>query len=122
MDASRDTSEYYKDAYESSSLFADMQKSNCNVKLFTEFYYLDYCDKNSVDNLKMEQKYVISSRRGFMECLYKFVSFYAMPQFLKQNFWLYSGEFNQYITLEDNTSNLYKLDDAQFYQDFKEKA
>ena len=122
MDASRDTSEYYKDAYESSSLFADMQKSNCNVKLFTEFYYLDYCDKNSVDNLKMEQKYVISSRRGFMECLYKFVSFYAMPQFLKQNFWLYSGEFNQYITLEDNTSNLYKLDDAQFYQDFKEKG
>lgn len=122
MDASRDTSEYYKDAYESSSLFADMQKSNCNVKLFTEFYYLDYCDKNSVDNLKMEQKYVISSRRGFMECLYKFVSFYAMPQFLKQNFWLYSGEFNQYITLEDNTSNLYKLDDAQFYQDIKEKG
>lgn len=122
MDASRDISEYYKDAYESSSLFADMQKSNCNVKLFTEFYYLDYCDKNSVDNLKMEQKYVISSRRGFMECLYKFVSFYAMPQFLKQNFWLYSGEFNQYITLEDNTSNLYKLDDAQFYQDFKEKG
>jgi len=122
MDASRDTSEYYKDAYESSSLFADMQKSNCNVKLFTEFYYLDYCDKNSVDNLKMEQKYVISSRRGFMECLYKFVSFYAMPQFLKQNFWLYSGEFNQYITLEDNTSNLYKLDDAQFYLDFKEKG
>lgn len=122
MDASRDTSEYYKDAYESSSLFADMQKSNCNIKLFTEFYYLDYCDKNSVDNLKMEQKYVISSRRGFMECLYKFVSFYAMPQFLKQNFWLYSGEFNQYITLEDNTSNLYKLDDAQFYQDFKEKG
>lgn len=122
MDASRDTSEYYKDAYESSSLFADMQKSNCNVKLFTEFYYLDYCDKNSVDNLKMEQKYVISSRRGFIECLYKFVSFYAMPQFLKQNFWLYSGEFNQYITLEDNTSNLYKLDDAQFYQDFKEKG
>lgn len=122
MDASRDTSEYYKDAYESSSLFADMQNSNCNVKLFTEFYYLDYCDKNSVDNLKMEQKYVISSRRGFMECLYKFVSFYAMPQFLKQNFWLYSGEFNQYITLEDNTSNLYKLDDAQFYQDFKEKG
>ena len=122
MDASRDTSEYYKDAYESSSLFADMQKSNCNVKLFTEFYYLDYCDKNSVDNLKMELKYVISSRRGFMECLYKFVSFYAMPQFLKQNFWLYSGEFNQYITLEDNTSNLYKLDDAQFYQDFKEKG
>ena len=122
MDASRDTSEEYKDAYESSSLFADMQKSNCNVKLFTEFYYLDYCDKNSVDNLKMEQKYVISSRRGFMECLYKFVSFYAMPQFLKQNFWLYSGEFNQYITLEDNTSNLYKLDDAQFYQDFKEKG
>lgn len=122
MDASRDTSEYYKDAYESSSLFADMQKSNCDVKLFTEFYYLDYCDKNSVDNLKMEQKYVISSRRGFMECLYKFVSFYAMPQFLKQNFWLYSGEFNQYITLEDNTSNLYKLDDAQFYQDFKEKG
>mgnify|MGYP001381116586 FL=1 len=122
MDASRDTSEYYKDAYESSSLFADMQNSNCNVKLFTEFYYLDYCDKNSVDNLKMEQKYVISSRRGFMECLYKFVSFYAMPQFLKQNFWLYSGEFNQYITLEDNTSNLYKLDDAQFYQDFNEKG
>ena len=122
MDASRDTSEYYKDAYESSSLFADMQKSNCNVKLFTEFYYLDYCDKNSVDNLKMEQKYVISSRRGFMECLYKFVSFYAMPQFFKQNFWLYSGEFNQYITLEDNTSNLYKLDDAQFYHDFKEKG
>lgn len=122
MDASRDTSEYYKDAYGSSTLFKDMQDNNCNVKLFTEFYYLDYCDKENVDNLKNEQKYIISSRKGFMECLYKFVSFYAMPQFIKQNFWLYSGEFNQYVSLQDNSSNLYKLDDAQFYKDFKENG
>lgn len=119
MHAEQDPSDFYKDAYGNSTLFKELQDSNCQVKLFTEFFYLDYCDKENVDNLKMEQKYVVSSRRGFMETLYKFVSFYAMPQFLKQHFWLYSGEFSQYVTLQDNTSDLYQMDDAQFYKDYK---
>lgn len=117
--AEQDTSDYYKEAYGNSTLFKELQDSNCQVKLFTEFFYLDYCDKDNVDNLKMEQKYVVSSKKGFTETLYKFVSFYAMPQFLKQNFWLYTGDFSQYVTLQDNTSDLYQMDDPQFYKDYK---
>lgn len=119
MHAEQDTSDYYKEAYGNSTLFKELQDSNCQVKLFTEFFYLDYCDKDNVDNLKMEQKYVVSSKKGFTETLYKFVSFYAMPQFLKQNFWLYTGDFSQYVTLQDNTSDLYQMDDPQFYKDYK---
>ena len=79
MDASRDTSEYYKDAYESSSLFADMQNSNCNVKLFTEFYTLTIAIKIVLIILKWNRNMSFLQEVGFMECLYKFVSFYAMP-------------------------------------------
>lgn len=122
MHAEQDTSDYYKEAYGNSTLFKELQDSNCQVKLFTEFFYLDYCDKDNVDNLKMEQKYVVSSKKGFTETLYKFVSFYAMPQFLKQNFWLYTGDFSQYVTLQDNTSDLYQMDDPQFYKDYKKSG
>lgn len=119
MHAEQDYEDFYKEAYGNSTLFKDLQDANYQVKLYTEYFYLDYCDKENVDNLKFDQQYVVSSPRGFIGCLYKFVSFYSMPQFLKQNFWLYSGEFSNYISIEDTSSNMYKMDDAGFYQDFK---
>lgn len=117
-DAEQDFADFYKEAYGSSNLFSDIQAASCQVKLYTEYFYLDYCDKDSVDNLKYEQQYIISSQKGFFTCLYKLVSFYSMPQFLKQTFWLYTGDFSNYVTLQDTSSNLYTMDDAQFYKDF----
>ena len=117
--AKQETSDFYKEAYESSTLFKDLQDENYQVKLYTEYFYLDYCDKENVDNLKFEQEYVVTSNRGFYGCLYKLVSFYAMPQFLKQHFWLYTGDFSNYVAIKDNSSNMYKMDDVQFYEDYK---
>lgn len=117
--AKQETSDFYKEAYESSTLFKDLQDENYQVKLYTEYFYLDYCDKENVDNLKFEQEYVVTSDRGFYGCLYKLVSFYAMPQFLKQHFWLYTGDFSNYVAIKDNSSNMYKMDDVQFYEDYK---
>lgn len=122
MDAEKSINQYYKDTFTDFSMFKQLQDNNYQVKLYTEYSYLDYCDKNNVDNLKLEQEYIISSRKGFMECLYKFVSFYSMPQFLKKHFWFYSGDFSQYVTLKDTDADLYELDDPQFYKDYKENG
>lgn len=120
--AQQEYEDFYKEAYGESNLFSDMKNENYQVKLYTEYYYLDHCDKDNVDNLKMEQEYVITSKEGFYNCLYKLVSFYAMPQFLKQHFWLYTGDFSNYISIRDQSSNMYGLDDAQFYEDYKDKG
>ncbi len=122
MDAEKSINQYYKDTFTDFSMFKQLQDNNYQVKLYTEYGYLDYCDKNNIDNLKLEQEYVISSRKGFMEYLYKFVSFYSMPQFLKKYFWFYSGDFSQFVTLKDSDADLYELDDPQFYKDFKENG
>lgn len=117
--AEQDFGDYYKEAYESSALFGDLKNENYQVKLYTEYFYLDNCDKENVDNLKFEQQYVVSSNRGFFGCLYKLVSFYAMPQFLKQKFWIYTGDFSNYVTILDQTGNMYTMDDAAFYEDYR---
>lgn len=119
MNAETSINQYYKDTFSNFSMFKQMQDNNYQVKLYSEYAYLDNCDKENVDNLKLEQEYVISSRKGFMEYLYKFVSFYSMPQFLKKYFWFYSGDFSQFISLKDSEADLYELDDAQFYKDYK---
>lgn len=119
MDAEKSINQYYKDTFTDFTMFKQLQDNNYQVKLYTEYGYLDYCDKNSIDNLKLEQEYVISSRKGFMEYLYKFVSFYSMPQFLKKHFWFYSGDFSQFVMLKDTDTDFYELDDPQFYKDYK---
>ena len=119
MDAEKSINQYYKDTFTDFTMFKQLQDNNYQVKLYTEYGYLDYCDKDSIDNLKLEQEYVISSRKGFMEYLYKFVSFYSMPQFLKKHFWFYSGDFSQFVMLKDTDTDFYELDDPQFYKDYK---
>ena len=118
MDTSMSLDDYYKDAYAKSTLFQDLQDNDYQVKIYTEYYYLNFSDKKNVDNMEYNQEYVLSSRRGFLEYLYKFVSFYSMPQCLKQHFWFYSGDFSQFITLKDKNLNNYIFDDPQFYKDF----
>lgn len=118
MDTSMSLDDYYKDAYSKSTLFRDLQDNDYQVKIYTEYYYLNFSDKENVDNMEYNQEYVLSSHKGFLEYLYKFVSFYSMPQCLKQHFWFYSGDFSQFITLKDKDLNNYTFDDPQFYKDF----
>lgn len=67
-------------------------------------------------------EYVIADKKGFIKEIYKLGSFYSMPTLLKRYFWFYSGDFAKYVKLKGIDYDLYKLDDHQFYSDYKEQG
>ncbi|MDE7310215.1 MAG: sulfatase-like hydrolase/transferase [Eubacterium sp.] len=110
--------EYYKNAYGNSNLFRDLQRNNFDVRLYTSYSYLNGIDKENINNIEEGQEYKITSYKGFSEYLYKLVSFYAMPQMLKQYFWIYSDDFSDFISITEKDVEMYNVDDPQFYMDF----
>jgi len=110
-------SDYYKEAYRNSTLFTDLREHDYDINLYTEYKYLNGADLENIKNIEASQGYFIGSYIGFAKCLYKFTSFYAMPQFLKQYFWFYGGEFEEFISSANR--NLYSIDDVEFYRGLK---
>lgn len=121
-DLSQEFSDYQIEAYEKNTLFRDMQANNYKVNLFTETTLANGIAENEVDNMKGCDQFAITDKKGFTECLYKFASFYAMPVALKQHFWFYSEEFNQYVGLTNEEYEAYQFDDPQLYKDYKSQG
>ncbi len=121
-DLSVEFSDYQEQAYKENTLFRDMKDNNYKVNLFTESGYANGATPEEVDNMKGYDKFEITDKAGFTKCLYKFTSFYAMPIVLKQYFWFYSEDFDQYVGVIDQDYEAVTFDDAKLYQDFKEQG
>lgn len=121
-DLSVEFSDYEYEAYQENTLFKDMKDNNYKVNLFTESGYANGATPEEVDNMKGYDKFEITDKTGFTECLYKFASFYAMPVALKKYFWFYSEEFDKYVGVIDQDYEAVTFDDAKLYQDFKQQG
>lgn len=121
-DLSIDLFDYMKNAYDENTLFKDLRANNYRVSLFTDYLNLSGLNTPDVDNLVETEEYVIADKKGFVKEIYRMGSFYSMPTLLKRYFWFYSGDFAQYVKLRDIDYDVYKLDDHQFYMDYKEKG
>lgn len=114
--------EYYRKAYEKSSFLEDINNSKYDIKLYTDYSYLNGADKSNVYNAEEEQIYAISSNMEFAKYLYKLAGFYAMPMPVKRFFWFYGDDFSKLIKAEDANKEVYTCNDPQFYSDFKDKG
>lgn len=114
--------EYHEQAYAQSTLFSDLQANNYDVRIYTDYSYLNGADKENVNNLVPGQEYKIASTYSFTKYLYKLTGFYAMPQLLKSRFWFYGNDLSECVKVADDSVQLYYFDDAKFYKDFKAES
>lgn len=119
--ADRPLDDYYEEVFVRSQLFHLFETNDVDVRILTFASYLSNEAALNVDNAE-RSTYVISSKSGYARRLYRFSLFTCMPQFLKQNFWLHTGEFSRYLTKADSTSGenaqIYLPSDSQSDVDF----
>lgn len=114
--------EFYKKSYQSSSLFRDLKKANYDIRLYSEYSYINGINEKEIDNLETNQEHIISSKIEFAKYLYRLVGVYALPQSLKKYLWFYSDNLSGLVEAKDRSIEKYSFDDPQFYKEYKESG
>lgn len=115
----RSYEEYKYEAYKESNLYDDLKKANYDIRFYTDKNVLSSSLMGKVDNLEFGSE-KIKSYSGLMASMYKLTAFKYSPHFMKNIFWLYTGEFNNYKTSEINNLYVYG-DDVNFFNDLMDK-
>ena len=111
--------DYYHEAYTSSTLFRDLDKNNYMINVYTSPEYIRYADYELLNNV-FEGKYYITDRPDFIKLLYKMVAYNVVPWQLKKHFYLYTEDFNQYVSFKESEHQAFVLSkDAELYNDFQ---
>lgn len=114
-------SEYIIGAYEKTELYDTLISNGYDVGLYCSkvFISADYAD-NLINIEKKELQPSSNIKLGLM--MYKSTAFSYFPHILKDKFWFYSGDFDQYITISDKKTSAkpYSTDDISFYNSLVE--
>ena len=113
---------YLENAFFSTNFYQKLQKNNYDVRLYTtDEFIADEFFITNIDNAKNAQL-KIASKKGLLWKLYQLVGYKYLPNAVKNNFYLYSGEFDTFMVVEDEAGNLndpYILNDAEFINNFR---
>lgn len=110
---------YLADAFGNCALYQDLHDNGYQIGIYTDAMYLQGCPEDLLDNLGYGQ-WSISNKTGFAKTLYKFCAFLTFPQQLKQYFWGYTAEFNQWMTLKKYDGSVYNWstgNDVSYYKE-----
>lgn len=110
--------EYLSAAYAHTNLYEKLQKHNYDVRLYTTDQFVSDAFFTKYINNANSVQLTISSKSGLLKKLYQFVGYRQFPMIIKNQFYLYSGEFDQFKT--SNTVTPYTVDDADFIRRFRE--
>lgn len=113
--ADQEINDYYRAAYEKSTLFKDIRAAGAITRLYTPANNLQFSDWENISNVARGQ-YKILSHRRFEKSLVKMTLFNVLPQFLKKYIVTYSGEITNNIRGTSEDEEIYLLDDPAFYQ------
>lgn len=102
---------YIKNAWERSPLLHQLVQKSYNINVYTSSTYVDMGRDDILSNIGIAELSTENSLE-FTELLYKFVSFRYAPHTLKSQFWLYTGDFDQF-----DKRNRYGIDDITFFSD-----
>ena len=113
--------DYWKHAYEESTMIDDFAKAGVRTRIFTgDMDFIKYANFDEIDNvIPLEYSYSITSEEGFARGLYQIAAYFAAPMKWKKYFELSNNPLTQYtgITTTENGEQ-YVTNDPQFYQDF----
>lgn len=124
--------DYLQEAWSEVDLYEKLKEQNFDIRIFTDGRYLTNVSDDVITNaMYVGNSYYIENYVDFAEDIYRFASFYTMPQLLKPQFWMYSDDITKQIKTtgwenredENNLASVngadnYTFDDVQFYQDF----
>ena len=108
-------SEYKDVVYSQSPLLRFFAENHINAGIYTSGIYASAAMSYAVNNVVSADSKV-SSYIEFSKLLYSFTAFTYMPQFLKDYFWLYTGDFDFLQTSNVDGLSPYRIDDVAFYR------
>lgn len=109
--------EYVAEAYQNTSYYDDLTQAGYEVGLYSSPIFVPPTASDDVVNYE-QAELGVSSYGGLAGTLYKFVAFRYFPHMLKENFWFYSGEFDQWqqASGRDPSVGVYSEKNIEFYQ------
>lgn len=113
--------EYLRRSFNKSELIKTLNALDYDARLYTTKKFIDTNQTKAFQNL-VTSKIEINSKASLTALYLRLVAFRYAPAFTKRFFWLYSGDFDKYIATSDILCQPYKIDDAEFYQMFKERG
>lgn len=109
---------YYRDAWEDTALYDDMHRNGYDVRFYSSAESLYGISEREADNYAVLSEGVwIENPAAFGEQLYKLANFYAMPQFLKKQFWLSTEIMTDLVK---QSAESYQFYDNIFYRELQE--
>ncbi len=117
--------DYWEDAYLETTLYDDLVDHDFDIRMLTHSGFLSTKIGDKISNAVFEKR-KISSYVEFAKLLYRLSLFTTVPQFLKEHFWLYSGDFMVYLTAKEFSGETYDVmnseGDVLFYQNLTESG
>ena len=109
----RSYSDYLKEAFAASPLINELASGRYDTGFYTFGKFMDLSRADAIGNLVAERPKT-SSRFRLTRMFMKLVAFRYAPSALSRFFWMYTGDFDQWMSNE-----AYRLDDVSFYRDLK---
>lgn len=105
--------EYIDYAWSHETTFRDLKSAGYDTRIYTESQFISQSAENVVDNLTMSSSSV-GDYAGLIKKMYKLTLYKYVPHFMKARFWMYTGDFDQYMSDDE-----YILDDAKLYKNYQ---
>lgn len=107
-------SEYLKTGFSASPLLQQLQADPIDARIYTEAAYVDMTRTDAFDNITDDSLHATSAW-GLTKDFFKLTAFRYAPHIMKQHFWMYSGDFDQWKK-STGEQDPYVIDDCGFYQ------
>lgn len=110
---------YIEEAYQKTAYYKDLISDGYDIGIYTSDVFLPSYAGQYFSNY-ISGKTQVSSYSGLAKTLYNFVCFRYFPHILKEKFWFYSGAFDEWKGVEENSgTSVFNVDNFTFYDKIK---
>ena len=106
--------EYLENAYKDCELYTELRKNDYSIDIYTQDVLLSNSIKNEIDNVEKTSVKVNNYLKFGLKYL-KLVGFRYAPNQIKNYFWFYPGEFENYRVATNGNYSVFSSDMQQFY-------
>lgn len=108
-------SSYIEEAYHKTDYYETLISAGYDIGIYTAATYMpSYANDYFINYVNEDLR--VSSYQGLAKTLYNFVCFRYFPHILKECFWFYSGEFDEWRKTAGTTSaRVFDLDNFNYY-------
>lgn len=106
--------DYTEYAWSEQTGLKSLKDAGYDTRVYTESQFISASAQDTLDNLEMSTSSV-GNYVGLTKKMYKLTLYKYVPHFLKWRFWMYTGDFDKYLSDKE-----YVIDDAALYQNYQD--